>query len=200
MTAPPPRASLLGIPRELRFGIYDIVTTHHVDHDLEHLEDPPRAPHGFRTPITNLALTCRSIASEIRSHARTLQPSQSTAVIGLRMGLANVYDITLITFPCRVRLLKGLLIELAVISGPHDIHLDSPIHSAAIMAREFVLLVRQIFACEGCLLRSAEGIKEVRVWFFRSAAGIFYEVARSEVDFTENLLDIADELVKAGMS
>ncbi len=84
MTTTIPRASLLGLPAELRLKIYDFTLLADVDcrviDDIDHSKDSngthatlipnPRADLALAIPWLNLLLTCRIISSELRSYLR----------------------------------------------------------------------------------------------------------------------------------
>jgi hypothetical protein len=116
-----PTASFLGIPRELRLLIYDQVI--HLDIDFCMERASPTSTSGYKTlgerrdvacelPINKLALTCHSIAEELRSHARQLPSSQKVACIELRPRALFLYGIYLRRIPCLPKQISTLDLEV----------------------------------------------------------------------------------------
>jgi len=114
MTTPssPPKATcpFLSIPYDVRLLIYDQVIRLDVDFCIERASPTSRS--GYKTlgerrdvacelPINKLALVCRAVAKEIRSHARKLPSSQRVACIELRARALFLYGIFLRRLPCR---------------------------------------------------------------------------------------------------
>jgi hypothetical protein len=117
----PLRASFLGIPCELRLLIYDKVICLDIDFCIERASPASTSRNqslGARwdgaceLPINKLALVCRSITKEIRSHARLLPSSQRVACIELRARALFLYGIFLRRLPCRIRQVSGLDLEV----------------------------------------------------------------------------------------
>ena len=119
--SPPPKASFLGIPCELRLLIYDKVI--HLDFDFCIERASPTSTSGYKTlgerrdvacelPINKLALVCRSVAKEIRSRPRTLPSSQRVACIELRARALFLYGIWLRRLSCRVERVTALDVEV----------------------------------------------------------------------------------------
>lgn len=199
--ATPSRASLFGLPRELRLTIYDTLITHEVHYDLGTLDPnvlarltaPTRPRRPFRTPTTPLALSCRSIANEIRSHANTLQPAQSTAIVELAVNCRGYYRVLLRTFPCRVQLLRTLRIDSVMSNVPQDNLFANPSQFAYAMARQLTLGACALFECKGCALDRAEGIAEVEVLVI--CAGLRARDCGNEVEFGQLLQDVIGSTV-----
>jgi hypothetical protein len=119
----PPRPSFLGIPCELRLLIYDKVICLDIDFCIERAS--PTSTSGNQSlgarwdgacelPINKLALVCRSVAREIRSHARLLPSIKRVACIQLRARALFLYGIFLRRLPCRIRQVSGLDLEVRV--------------------------------------------------------------------------------------
>lgn len=86
--APPyHRASLLGLPTELRLMIYDIIKDsnihHYLPHDFRHLPQPPP-----RLPLRDLARSCK-LAREIRDHRQSLPANERHATISILVRSDN---------------------------------------------------------------------------------------------------------------
>ena len=117
----PPGPSFLGIPCELRLLIYDKVICLDIDFCIERAS--PTSTSGNQSlgerwdgacelPINRLALVCRSIANEIRSHARQLPSDQRVACIELRARSLFLYGIYQRRLPCRIRQVTTLDLEV----------------------------------------------------------------------------------------
>jgi hypothetical protein len=78
-------ASLLGLPTELRFQIFDIIINTDLDHKIvrgrSRLSPEDKA---LRPPLANLARTSKLLATEIRRHRATLPTNNRYATISLR--------------------------------------------------------------------------------------------------------------------
>ena len=119
--SPPPKASFLGIPCELRLLIYDKVICLDFEFCIERAS--PTSTSGYKTlgerrdvacelPINKLALVCRSIAKEIRSRPRSLPSNQRVACIELRARALFLYGIWLRRLPCRAEQITVLDVEV----------------------------------------------------------------------------------------
>lgn len=117
----PPKASFLGISYELRLLIYNKVICLDIDFCLE--KASPTSSSNYKSlnersdvacelPINRLALVCRSVAKEIRSHARLLPSGQHVACIELRARALFLFAVYLRRLPCRVRHFSGLDLEV----------------------------------------------------------------------------------------
>jgi hypothetical protein len=110
-TQQPPRASLLGLPVEIRLGIYDIIK----DFDVGYLVNPmPSKTNSPRLPLRDLAISCRLLAQEILAHRNALPDSERYATIDL-----TNYTMTLSHAPCRATDLNTLKLvyDFSVIDG-----------------------------------------------------------------------------------
>ena len=127
MTTPssPPKASFLGLTYELRLLIYDRVICLDVDFCIKRafyrsvpldrsLGD--RWDEACELPINKLALVCRSVAEEIRSHALVLPSNQRVATMAFtdlpRGGF--LYELYLRRLPCRFRQVSALNLEVSL--------------------------------------------------------------------------------------
>lgn len=111
----PPKASFLGIPPELRLQIYDGVICLDINGPVkegsstnESLSD--RCLEARELPIKKLALTCRIVANEIRSHNRSLPAHQRVACIDIYCMF--YFRARLHRLPCRVSQLSSLELEI----------------------------------------------------------------------------------------
>lgn len=171
--SPPHRATLLGLPPELRLQIYDRVLLLDIDFCIErasplattHLSQSlsERWDGACDLPINILAQTCRLIANEIRSHAASLPPSKREACIELRPRALMLYSIHLHRLPCRIRQLQGLELETRI---------DMP---AVLLSRNVKTWVRNkvndlsatlvhLLEPEKGILKHASGIGKVTLW------------------------------------
>jgi hypothetical protein len=117
-TQQPPRASLLGLPVEIRLGIYDIIK----DFDVGYLVNPmPFKTNSPRLPLRDLAISFRLLAQEIRAHRNALPDSERYATIDL-----TNYTMTLSHAPCRATDLNTLKLvyDFSVIDGSTDPWID----------------------------------------------------------------------------
>lgn len=203
--AAPSRASLLGLPRELRLAIYNIIITHEVNHDLctllpndlPRIAAPTRPQFPFRTPTTPLALSCRSIAQKSAPTPQPYPPSQGTAIVELLVDYRGTCRLLLRTFPCRILLLQSLRIEFVMSNGPQDNLFASPIQSAYTMARQLTLGACALFMREDCVLGRAEGIAEVEILVI--CAGMRARDRGSEMEFGQLLqVVVGSTVVDAG--
>jgi hypothetical protein len=81
-----PRASLLGLPTELRLMIYDIIKDSEIHHHLpswrryRSLSSP--IP---RLPLCDLARSCKLLAQEIRDHSQSLPATERYVTIHIQV-------------------------------------------------------------------------------------------------------------------
>jgi hypothetical protein len=82
-SAPPhPRASLLGLPTELRLMIYHFAKESEVQHHLRRKWTKDYWPPPLsRLPLRGLARSCKLPAQEIRNHRQSLLPGERHAII-----------------------------------------------------------------------------------------------------------------------
>lgn len=173
--SPPPKASFLGIPCELRLLIYDKVIC--LDFELCIERASPTSTSGYKTlgerrdvacelPINKLALVCRSIAKEIRSRPRSLPSNQRVACIELRARALFLYGIWLRRLPCRVEQITAVDVEvqLSIPKAPLVPHFPQ-------LQRQWVnnkvadlgaSMLHLLHPEEG-ILKDAIGIRDVRV-------------------------------------
>jgi hypothetical protein len=123
MTTPssPPKVTFLSIPYEVRLLIYDQVIRLGIDFCIERAS--PTSTSGYKTlgerrdvacelPINKLSLVCRSVAKEIRSHARNLPSSQRVACFELRARALFLYGIFLRRLPCHPTQIAALDLDV----------------------------------------------------------------------------------------
>lgn len=113
----PPKASLLGLPRELRLQIYEYVLEFALDYNTSdfwrrHLGGPTLS--SFRLPIAKLAMSCSSIAYEVRALICSLPDKDRFAIATLSVGPDGQGPMYLRRAPCPVADLKVFNIEVDV--------------------------------------------------------------------------------------
>jgi len=172
----PLRPSFLGIPCELRLLIYDKVICLDIDFCIERAS--PTSTSGNQSlgarwdgacelPINKLALVCRSVAKEIRSHTRLLPSSKRVACIELRARALFLYGIFLRRLPCRIRQVSGLNLEVRV-----DLPPSLPKHYVRRWVANKIDDLRDtlfhLLHSEDGILKDATGIKDV--WIYLESA------------------------------
>lgn len=135
-----PRASLLGLPTELRLKIYQFVVKLDVDYvfvrDIYHIFDShgtqatlvPNGHPDFRSavPWLNLSLSCRQISSELRSHVQDYQSSNDqvnrTYEVDLdifrQLGERAIRTATWRQIPCAPAQVRSIIMNVRIGSGP----------------------------------------------------------------------------------
>lgn len=186
----PPKASFLGIPPELRLQIYDRV----VCLDIDVLID--KAPINMRRqslgamckgacelPIKQLALVCRSIADEIRSHNRLLPSHQRVASLEVRAHSQPLtYPVHLRRLPCCLRQLSGLELEVRL-DMPQLLMMDIQSTVRNTM-NELSFTLYYLLDPEIGILRDATGIRDmwIRLVLAKPDYAIFGQVAFDKVE------------------
>jgi hypothetical protein len=110
----PPRASLLGMPVEIRRAIYDVLKNFDFQHPIDRMkrhQDPPGA-----LPLSGLARSCKFLALEIRSHQDSLPDSERYATIRIDNSMTTMF---LTHAPCPSADLKAVKIvfDLRITNG-----------------------------------------------------------------------------------
>ncbi|KAM0716332.1 hypothetical protein Q7P37_007777 [Cladosporium fusiforme] len=174
---PPPRATLLGLPRELRRQLYDIILNKDVNYYVRTLsrfrldgETPGRLPFfdsaerepPILMPLAELAMTCSSLANEIRAHIRALPPKERAAnfeLTGDHVGLKSCF---LRQMPFPVADLALVRVEVNIGIGNAALH-----HHLREVPRDLVCdtisTLRGLFHRRRGLLRRAAGVKDVQI-------------------------------------
>jgi len=118
--SPPPRASLLGLPPELRLMVYDIVKDFDLQHHLTIRSERLLSPHlPPRLPLRDLAKSCKLIAQEIRHHRHCLPTSERYAVILSQISREG-FELRLTRAPCPAKEVTTLrfMYDFAVSTRP----------------------------------------------------------------------------------
>lgn len=117
------RASLLGLPPELRLKIYDIL----IESDIfQPVFEPKSAPTGqslikpVRLPVASLAMSCSLISSEIHGHMHALPSSERFAVVkAYTEGWFTTADFFFRRAPCSIFDLTTLKVSLEIKPAIH---------------------------------------------------------------------------------
>lgn len=140
-------ATLLGLPPELRFMIYDMVADFDIchpafDHEMypskvlrwdAFLLPQPRRSTPIRLPIARLAMTCKLLATEVRRHSHSLLASQRFAVVRVTSSL-EAKSPDLLHFhraPCPIDDLAAVKVVVDLKVGNFDLDLDDPLDRPA---------------------------------------------------------------------
>lgn len=181
---PYPRASLLGLPTELRFMIYDIVKDSDISHQIP--IEWGRPPHPSpRLPLGGLARSCKFLAHDVLDHRSSLSANEGhAATITIRVGPDGNHDAWLSHESCPARDLKVLNIVC-------DIPISSRRHygSCAATAYRVINLNLMVFPAFYQLLRPAELEVQVfcQVWVDRSDLPSEEQYLREVEDIREKL-------------
>lgn len=113
----PSKTSLLGLPRELRLQIYELVLEFALDYDTSdfwrrHLGGSTVS--NLSLPVANLAMSCSSIAYEVRALICSLPAKERFAIATLSVGPDGQGPMYLQRVPCPVVDLKVFNIEADV--------------------------------------------------------------------------------------
>jgi hypothetical protein len=206
-----PKASFLGIPCELRFLIYDQVINLDIDFCIERAS--PTSTSGYKTlgerrdvacelPIYKLALTCRSIAQETRSHACQLASSQKVACIELRPRALFLYGIYLRRIPCRPRQISTLDLEVELCMPqirPSVTFLYCRDLWVANKVADLGAVMLHLLDPEEGILKDVTGIKDVRIYLSvtKPDASLLSEAASAL--FEEAIHDQAEQELTASI-
>lgn len=105
-----PKACFLGLPRELRLQIYEIVSQFDVDYKSEHTRHPRHS--NFVRPNMGLPLQSRAVAYELRALTCSLPSSERFAIATIEVSPLS-YDVFHVRrAPCPVADVKVLKIEV----------------------------------------------------------------------------------------
>lgn len=110
-----PKASLLGLPCELRFQICEIVLQFDVNNDAETKKCPNHSTPlkiKLKLPIRSLAMSCRSVADEVRAVTRSLHSSERFSIVTMAMSDWDYGAFYVRRAPCPIMDLKALKIEV----------------------------------------------------------------------------------------
>ena len=128
---PYPRASLLGLPPELRYMIYDIVKDFDISHQLNNVWGQWQATYPLpRLPLRDLARSCKLLAQDIRDHRHCLPANERYATIYTRLCSGGSYDAWLSRASCPARELEvlNLVCNIPVSSGHSRAHSESVLY------------------------------------------------------------------------
>lgn len=167
----PPKASLLGLPRELRLQIYEIVLEFPLKYDTR---DFWRQRSGFSTtsnlslPLANLAMSCSSIAYETRALICSLPANDRFATAAISVDHYDVGPMYLQRAPCPVIDLKVIEVE-AVVDKPvkcafcgSPFCFSSALESASALGIRIGSSVRSKFN-EDSLFHDARALQEIQI-------------------------------------
>ena len=200
----PPKFSFLSIPYEVRLLIYDQVI--HLDIDFCIERASPTSTSGYKSlgerrdvacelPINKLALVCRSVAEEIRSHARQLPSSQKVACIELRPRALFLYGIYLRRIPCLPGQISTLDLEVELCMPqirPSVTFLYCRDLWVANKVADLGAAMLHLLHPEEGILKDVTGIKDVRIYLTvtkpdasllkAAAAALFEEAIHSQAE------------------
>lgn len=193
---PPPKASFLGIPCELRLLIYDKVVCLEIDFCIEKASPVSTAGNkslgerrdvACELPINKLALVCRSVTKEIRSRPRSLTSSQRVACIELRARALFLYSIYLRRLPCRVEQISAVDVEVQLSLPKASMSVTFLQHRRQWVNNKVTDLsaaILHLLHTEEGILRDATAIGDVRIHLAitKPSASEFREAASDEFE------------------
>lgn len=172
--SPPPKATLLGLPLELRRQIYDVLLEQNANCYVSSLSPEGEAPEApaisaflhqppLNMPLASLATACSSLADEVRSHILALPADKRVAAMELTGDQIGLKQCFFHRMPCRVVDLTSLQVHFNIVIGG-DGHTKIPMYEwPNTLACDVVIALRQLFHRRRGLLKRAYGIKDVQV-------------------------------------
>lgn len=164
-TTQTPKASLLGLPRELRLQIFEMVLKFDVNHGIEDSIDTyllrsitPR----LDLPVQSLAMSCKSMADEVRAVVRSLPSSERFAIATTFVSECSYGAPYIRRAPCRIVDLRALKIEV-IHEGAAPGTLNSMSHLARNNLGKFMLRKLEGALGPRSLLGKARALESVEV-------------------------------------